>query len=249
MLARRYIGAIVTGYFALSAISTWAANPVAWQVALSTTGNDVFWTSPTSLTTGFPEYDWSYEITEATANILLLGDQDLLPSLEVTSGSGTASTLPVVVVDSLLSESTTGSSAQIRIEVDSTGTGHASGTDITLGTVLGLPIRRVDLKVEINVLGVPTGDFDRNGTVSSADYELWKNSIGSTVDLAADGNRNGVVDAADYTLWRDGIANGGLGVATSTTVPEPASAEIAVLCLGGWGGRRRRRIREKIAIS
>lgn len=222
MLVRKCIGALLTGYVALSAISTWAASSVSWQVALSTTGDDVFWTSPTAIDLGFPEYDWSYEITEATANVLLIGDQDLLPGLEVTSGFGTTNTLPIVVVDSLLNEPTTGSSAEIRIEVDAAGFGRASGTDITLGTVFGLPIRRVDFKAEINVIGVPTGDYNRNGEVDEADYTIWRSDFGSTTQLAADGNENQVIDAADYTRWRDNFGAGSAAV-ESNAVPELAT--------------------------
>jgi len=200
------------------------ANPVTWQVALSTTGDDVFWTSPTAIDLGYPEYDWSYEITKLNANVFLLGNRDLLGELETTSGAGTGNTLPIVVVDDVLNESFTGSSAHIRIEVDAQGIGRGSGTDIALGTVLGLPIRRVDFEATIRVIGIPTGDYDRNGAVQLPDYHLWKNALGSTTELAADGNRNGVVDAADYTLWRDNAATEGMASEFEAyAVPEPAA--------------------------
>jgi hypothetical protein len=51
------------------------------------------------------------------------------------------------------------------------------------------------------------GDYDRDGTVASADYQFWKQHFGGTsgIGLQADGNGNGVVDAADYTIWRDNL--------------------------------------------
>jgi len=53
-----------------------------------------------------------------------------------------------------------------------------------------------------------SGDYDDNEYVDGSDYEVWKMSFGSTMDLWADGNNNGVVDAADYTIWRNNL--GGL---------------------------------------
>lgn len=230
MRSRRTILPLLTAYFALSAISASAANPVNWQVSLSTTGSDVFWTSPTAIDLGFPEYDWSFEITKLNANVLLFGDQNLLEELEATSGSGTGATLPVVLLDQVIQESTTGSSAHLRIEVDSQGFGRGSATDITLGRVLGFPIRRVDLEATIRVVGIPTGDYTRNGSVELADFALWQSSFGSTSTLAADGNGNGVVDAGDYTLWRDNFATvGGAASADAIAVPEPAAALVGLV--------------------
>ncbi|WP_146399707.1 hypothetical protein [Pseudobythopirellula maris] len=46
------------------------------------------------------------------------------------------------------------------------------------------------------------GDYDGDGTVTSADHDVWVDAFG-TNDPAADGNGDGVVDAADFTVWRD----------------------------------------------
>ncbi|MCI0491361.1 MAG: hypothetical protein L0Z07_00320, partial [Planctomycetes bacterium] len=56
--------------------------------------------------------------------------------------------------------------------------------------------------------GRPPGDYDRDSDVDAADYDVWKASFGSLVDLAADGNGNSVVDAADYAIWRDHLGIG-----------------------------------------
>ncbi|MEQ8849964.1 multicopper oxidase domain-containing protein [Botrimarina sp.] len=74
---------------------------------------------------------------------------------------------------------------------------------------------------------VPLGDYDQDGLVAMADYELWRTSYGATGDTLADGNNDGVVDAADYTIWRDAFA----ASQSPATVPEAATAASAALAL------------------
>jgi hypothetical protein len=73
----------------------------------------------------------------------------------------------------------------------------------------------------------PSGDFNNDGRVDSADYNLWKTAFGSTTQLAADANRNGIVDAADYTIWRDHfIPAGSAAFGHLANVPEPSTAAL-----------------------
>lgn len=67
--------------------------------------------------------------------------------------------------------------------------------------------------------GLAPGDYNADGVVDTADYELWKSKFGSMTHLAADGNSNGKIDAGDYTVWRDQFAAGN---GTIQQVPEPA---------------------------
>jgi Right handed beta helix region len=84
------------------------------------------------------------------------------------------------------------------------------------------------------------GDYDGNGLVNQADYEVWRAAFG-TANPSADGNRNGTVDAADYTVWRDALSqasrllDNGNGryaatnnMANPASVPEPAGSVLAV---------------------
>ena len=79
----------------------------------------------------------------------------------------------------------------------------------------------VGVLVELDLLGVLPGDYNSNGEVDAPDYITWRDSFGSTLELAADGNGNGVVDAADYVLWRDNF-----GDTAGAAAPEPSSVTL-----------------------
>ena len=67
-------------------------------------------------------------------------------------------------------------------------------------------------------VSAPDGDYNRDGTVDQDDYDMWKDTFGSTTNPLADGNDNDVVDAADYTVWRDNLgATGSLDGTISGT--------------------------------
>ena len=53
------------------------------------------------------------------------------------------------------------------------------------------------------------GDYNHNGVVDAADYTLWRASLESTTNLAADGS--GMIDSGDYDVWK---ANFGRTLAT-----------------------------------
>ncbi|MEN1679657.1 MAG: hypothetical protein AAGJ46_08690 [Planctomycetota bacterium] len=71
----------------------------------------------------------------------------------------------------------------------------------------------------------PTGDFNGDGVVDAADYTVWRDTLGSTTELAADANGNDIVDLADYDLWKANFQAAGFGAAI---VPEPNSALLLV---------------------
>ena len=79
----------------------------------------------------------------------------------------------------------------------------------------------------------PGGDFNGDGRVDAADYDVWRTTFGSASQLAADANKNGVVDAADYTIWRDHFGgSSGAAANESISAAEPASAVLALCSLG-----------------
>ena len=100
------------------------------------------------------------------------------------------------------------------------GSGIEAGEYLSLQLVVGL-----------------TGDYNGDGLVDAADYTLWRDTLGSTTDLAADGDGNGVVDLADFQLWRDNF--GAVAASSSSAaVPEPAAFGLALLA--ALAGCRRR---------
>jgi len=102
----------------------------------------------------------------------------------------------------------------------------------------------------ILVSDLPPGDYNRDGQVDAADYTVWRNALGSTDDLRANGDNQGmshnIVDEADYDVWRDDFGtvyidlSGSGSSAISATVPEPSSFCLAALGLTAVFFRRRR---------
>lgn len=107
-----------------------------------------------------------------------------------------------------------------------------------------------------DTLGKPnflSGDYNKDGVVSTADYVIWRKKVGSTgndsADNPADGNHDYNVNASDYTVFRAHFGqpfnNGSPGAGSSyglssSTIPEPTGWSLAALALlGGTKFRKR----------
>ena len=86
----------------------------------------------------------------------------------------------------------------------------------------------MDIGWEIDLPEPVPGDYNRNGIVDAADYTIWRNTLGSTTDLRANGNNSGAsadkIDQADYTFWKSRFGN-------------VAGAEAELRCRAGTGER------------
>ena len=94
--------------------------------------------------------------------------------------------------------------------------------------------------------GLAPGDYNYDGAVDIADYNLWRASYGqpaiSRAGFAAgDGNDDGIVNAADWAVWRD-AASGPLGSSlVANAVPEPTAIALSALGLLSLFAYTRRR--------
>src|SRR5262249_37648130 len=94
--------------------------------------------------------------------------------------------------------------------------------------------------LSVDAAGVP-GDYNGNGIVDAGDYTVWRDTLGSTTNLAADGNGNGVIDAGDYGVWKANFGNhSGSGASANAAVPEPATLTLLFLAAAIIPLRRRR---------
>lgn len=89
------------------------------------------------------------------------------------------------------------------------------------------------------------GDFNKDGVVNTADYAIWRRSMGQAgTNLAADGNGNNLIDVGDLATWRahfnQTVTGSGSGLGAAAAVPEP-SAILLLLSTGFLAFARARR--------
>ena len=90
------------------------------------------------------------------------------------------------------------------------------------------------------------GDYNQNGVVDAADYDVWRKNSGSAASLPNDDTPG--VGPDDFTRWRAHFGQSGagsgvsVGLFTGSNVPEPSNMGLlaVALNLGGVGFRRRK---------
>ncbi len=101
---------------------------------------------------------------------------------------------------------------------------------------------QVELLLDRRPLDAP--DFNGDGRIDAADYTLWRDTQGSSLDLRADANGDQVVDQQDYLAWRAAFgavtAPAGLALPPAlgyTSVPAPSAAALMLMAMLGLSGR------------
>jgi autotransporter-associated beta strand protein len=84
------------------------------------------------------------------------------------------------------------------------------------------------------------GDYNGDGVVNVADYQMWRSLLGSVVTpgTKADGNGNGIIDAGDYLAWRKLMSTGGGSSMGGGEIPEPSALLLAITALVLFPTRR-----------
>ncbi|WP_425396239.1 choice-of-anchor Q domain-containing protein [Aeoliella sp.] len=116
----------------------------------------------------------------------------------------------------------------------------------------GMPYNRIadgnlpdDVVIDIGAYeaqNIPTaapGDYNRDGVVGMADYVVWRNNLGATIEplTGADGDGNGVVDTTDYQVWKShfgfsfDIPSAALELAAASSDPAVVSIDAAMASL------------------
>jgi hypothetical protein len=102
--------------------------------------------------------------------------------------------------------------------------------ELTDSNASPLPIEVTDVG-SVTVIVATTGDYNHNGVVDAADYVTWRDTLGSTTSLAADGDQNGTVAANDYAVWRSNFGHTGSYGLGAFSVPEPSSIALSLTWL------------------
>lgn len=197
------------------------AASVTWNFDVFTAGDDVFWNSPSAICTAAPRYDASYELTSIQVVVTFIGIDfgpfeviDEVPPEQLMGADSFEISPPFVIADQHLRypepPEAPAFEGDVRIEVDADGFGHASVTDLTLGTLtvdLGFPlgVQTVQLKSvrvlgSVDVTSVLPGDLNLDDNVDLEDLATQLANYGvSSGATEADGdlNADGDVDLED----------------------------------------------------
>jgi hypothetical protein len=88
------------------------------------------------------------------------------------------------------------------------------------------------------------GDYNDNGVVDAADYTIWRDTLGSTSDLRANGDNMGasagLIDQADYDIWKMNFGESTGSARVTGVVPEPGHALLVSVVVAAAAVFRRR---------
>ncbi len=209
-----------------------------WPFSLATSGEDVFWMSPTGVEPGAFGYDTGYTLTNVTATVSIFGapvDVDVTAEIppELLSGvSMSDGPAPVILVDQFVVSppppEPASIAADLRFELDAAGFANASATNVVFGTVtqnvppfgdITVPLVGISFTGTLTVNAVLTRPEDLNGdgVVDAGDLAQLLAAWGACTAMGAcpaDLNADGFVDAGDLATL---LAAWGVGAGASRT--------------------------------
>lgn len=103
---------------------------------------------------------------------------------------------------------------------------------------------QLELLVDRRTSPVLMGDYNGDGVIDTADYTVWRDTLGASTPLArgADGDASGRIDSADLAVWRRNFGATLPTAGAASAVPEPGGlASLLVGCCGAIYGALRRR--------
>jgi len=207
-----------------------ADEPLHWPFDIDTTGQDVFWTSDSSVRTDAAHYDAFYEIQLLEVWVswegILFGPFDMTDQIPPDQQTGSQTHIgppPFIIADEDIvypeppeDPSVTG---HLFMQVDSDGYGQMSFTDIQFGTMivdLGFPLGEQEVQIEevhlqgyvdVTAVGIYIpGDLDGDSDVDQADLGILLSSYG--IDDGGDIDGDGDTDQADLGIL---LSNYGAG--------------------------------------
>jgi len=179
----------------------------------------------------------------ATSELHLNFDLSALPVLPVLQSGGgvTLAGAAIVTLDELAPPPAAG--MVIPIASAALGFSGAFGswqTPVAPGLIWQTQI--VGDTLSLVAIAASPGDFNSDGQVDAVDYALWRETLGSETDLAADADGSGQIDSGDYDIWRQNFGAPSPSSAVSgfgPAVPEPGAALLlaAALALAGLARR------------
>jgi hypothetical protein len=98
----------------------------------------------------------------------------------------------------------------------------------------------------VSVYGEPVpaiaGDFNRDSTVNSGDYVVWRDRVGEYGEMpngSGEGFFEGHAVPGDYAFWRANFGRTAFGAGLATAVPEPATWVLVCVATCVFAGRFR----------
>jgi hypothetical protein len=130
-------------------------NPAEWNFVVITYGTDACWESGTNVDTGYPQYEYDWQIIQMNLKVEDLGCRSIIDDVPGDkSGGDTANAIPFEMLDQRFGLPGM-FGMDINIYVDAGGFGHICADEINLGSYDGHAVEGIGLTGNITVNGIP----------------------------------------------------------------------------------------------